>query len=357
MLEGSPRGVTIQDDELQGFIAAMDMYGGGGGAKGASRDKAFYLKAYNGYSSERKFRAGNGETFVERVSVAIIGLIQPSKLREIFAKQNIGDGFLQRFISFQAEVAMPEDKTVSLPEISGRFADIIHRLATIEANAGTVITATPEAQQVMEALVDDLRAKGRLLDGSVSDDIVSHFGKLPGQAWRLVTLLHCFKVAEAQLMGEDRHPSAVKISVETAQAAAEIVQRFIIPGIFSFHDTLVQDTPQAEAVKAVASFILRRQDDLGGRITARDLRKLKAFNNLPNWAKTEVFLTFENGNWLYRDRSIDQAGRLPRYEINPNVWDHFSKKAEREREKVRQVREIMDQSFAARGAAKGSKAQ
>ena len=45
ILKDSPDGVLLYQDELSGWFGSMDKYSG---ARGAAKDRAFWLQAYNG---------------------------------------------------------------------------------------------------------------------------------------------------------------------------------------------------------------------------------------------------------------------------------------------------------------------
>jgi Protein of unknown function (DUF3987) len=78
----------------------MEKYGGTGGA---NSDRAFWLQSFNGgcYTVDRIKR---GETFIENLSVSIIGSIQPEKLGEIHGLTS--DGLMQRFLPITVRSGM-----------------------------------------------------------------------------------------------------------------------------------------------------------------------------------------------------------------------------------------------------------
>ncbi len=92
ILARSPRGLMVKRDELAGWIASMEKYGGKGGG---GSDRAFWLQAYDGgpYTVDRISR---GELHIENLSVSILGGIQPERLAEMHGLTS--DGLLQRFL-------------------------------------------------------------------------------------------------------------------------------------------------------------------------------------------------------------------------------------------------------------------
>ena len=80
-------------DELSGWFGSMDKYAG---ARGAAKDRAFWLEAFNG-SPYSVSRVGRGEIFIDHLGVGILGGIQPELIRKI-ADESMDDGLLQRLM-------------------------------------------------------------------------------------------------------------------------------------------------------------------------------------------------------------------------------------------------------------------
>ena len=101
ILKDSPNGVLLDQDELSGWFGSMDKYSG---ARGAQKDRAFWLQAYNGgsYTVDRVTR---GSVFIPNLSVSILGGIQPEPIRKL-ADGGEDDGLLQRFIPIMLRPAV-----------------------------------------------------------------------------------------------------------------------------------------------------------------------------------------------------------------------------------------------------------
>jgi hypothetical protein len=89
----NPRGLLLHRDELAGWIAGMDRYGGGGGA-----DRAFWLQAYEGgrWTSDR-VKDGDDGCDVPHLTWGIVGGIQPDRLASLLLSGE-DDGLSARFI-------------------------------------------------------------------------------------------------------------------------------------------------------------------------------------------------------------------------------------------------------------------
>jgi hypothetical protein len=94
VLKDSPDGVLLIQDELSGWFGAMDKYNSGG--RGAAKDRAFWLQAFNGgqYSVHR---IGRESALIDNLSVSMLGGIQPEAIAAI-AKESVDDGLLQRLL-------------------------------------------------------------------------------------------------------------------------------------------------------------------------------------------------------------------------------------------------------------------
>jgi hypothetical protein len=91
IMSGNPKGLFLVRDELSGWIGSFDRYGGEGS------DHAFFLECWNGgsHTVDRVKKSGQ-PVEVAHASLAILGGIQPDKLRETFSGAD--DGFAARFL-------------------------------------------------------------------------------------------------------------------------------------------------------------------------------------------------------------------------------------------------------------------
>ena len=85
LLAGQPRGLLYHRDELTGGLGNHDRYGGHGG------DRAFFLEAWNGgaYVADRVKYRGQ-PVRIEHTALAILGGMQPDRLREVLAGADDG---------------------------------------------------------------------------------------------------------------------------------------------------------------------------------------------------------------------------------------------------------------------------
>lgn len=93
VLSGNPHGVLVFQDELSGLLVRLD-------EKGQEAARAFYLEAWNGKQSYTFDRIERGTLHIPRLSISLLGGLQPTKLREyLHSAVNGGkgdDGLAQR---------------------------------------------------------------------------------------------------------------------------------------------------------------------------------------------------------------------------------------------------------------------
>jgi putative DNA primase/helicase len=94
LLNQNPRGLLLFRDELIGWLRNLDR-------EGHESDRAFYLEAWNGKGSFTYDRIGRGTLYIKRVTLSILGGIQPGPLSTYLRSALSGgqgdDGLLQRF--------------------------------------------------------------------------------------------------------------------------------------------------------------------------------------------------------------------------------------------------------------------
>lgn len=90
MLQSQPRGTLMMRDELAAFINSMNCYKSGGG------DRQFWIKAHGGthFTVDRLSR---DPVHIERLTVSVIGGIQPDPLANTLMRSGDNGGLLARF--------------------------------------------------------------------------------------------------------------------------------------------------------------------------------------------------------------------------------------------------------------------
>lgn len=138
LLSNSPRGLILSRSELTGWFGQLDRYGGAGA------DRAFYLEAWDGGSHRVDRVKHKGEpTLVPFTSLAIVGTIQPHKLREVFTAAD--DGLAARFLFIWPEPIPPRrPKSNGADQRSAFLLTAFQRLRSLSMNHGAAVEPIPE---------------------------------------------------------------------------------------------------------------------------------------------------------------------------------------------------------------------
>jgi hypothetical protein len=251
LADNSHEGLLVKRDEFAGWLGSMDKYSGGT-RSGASSDRAFWLKAYDGgpYAYDRINR---GTVYIRNLSVSLLGGVQHTRLVELGGLTS--DGLLQRFVPIiMRSSSLPIDRPSGDDE--DEYQTLLFKL----------IKATPRRLFFSdEALVvmNDLRAHLFNLE-QASDGVAFGFqafvGKLSGIAGRLALILQLAT-----------YPDDVSetIHVPIANHIRSLVHDFILPHAFEFYRQ-AEEMSGGERLRAIASWILTSKEKV---VASRDLSR------------------------------------------------------------------------------------
>jgi len=216
IIAGQPRGVLLARDELSGWLMGMTRYSGGGS------DRPFWLEAYGGraYSVERM---GRDPVYIDRLTVGVLGGIQPDKLKTLLFKSD-DDGLLARFLP-----VWPEAAPIKRPEVGGDEAFLqsaLERLLSLKMPVDEKAVERPWYVHFSEdarCLLDEFRQSARGWEAGAEGLLLSFAGKLPGLAIRLSLILAYLDWAG----GEADQPG--EISKAHFGRAAHFVEAYVLP--------------------------------------------------------------------------------------------------------------------------------
>jgi Protein of unknown function (DUF3987) len=185
MLSQQPRGLLYMRDELAGWLGNHDRYGGHGG------DRAFFLETWNGgpYVADRVKYRGQ-PVRIPRATLAILGGMQPDRLREALAGAD--DGLAARF-SYVWPDPVPILPLTSEPDPAVRdrrdrltaAACRLHALPMDGDLAGEPAPRLLRLDGEALALFDGLRQEAMQQARSSRGLAAGWHGKTPGRALRL----------------------------------------------------------------------------------------------------------------------------------------------------------------------------
>jgi len=178
----NPRGLLLYRDELPGWIAGMDRYGGKAGG-----DRPFWLQSYEGdrWSADR-VKDGDEGRDVPHLTWGIVGGIQTDKLASMLLTGD-DDGLSARFIycwpAPPAEVSDPPDGE-GLPFELKSMLRRLRELPMPDEPEPVVLPFTAEAREVLQ----EWRREVKGMEGDAAGLFLSWLGKLPGMAVRLAVV-------------------------------------------------------------------------------------------------------------------------------------------------------------------------
>ncbi|KQV39175.1 MULTISPECIES: DUF3987 domain-containing protein [unclassified Rhizobium] len=216
IVASQPRGTLLYRDELAGWLQGMTRYSGGGS------DRPFWLEAYGGrgYSVERM---GRDPVYIERLSVGVVGGIQPDRLKSLLMKTD-DDGLLARFLPIWPNAAPIKRPSVIFDDIF--MENAVSRLMGLEMvsdeNGDKRPWFVPFSSDARD-LLDEFRKTAREWEQTSEGLLLSFIGKLPGICVRLSLLLALLDFAS----GERDEPR--EIGLEHFGRAAHLAEAYFLP--------------------------------------------------------------------------------------------------------------------------------
>lgn len=308
------RGIGVLRDELAGWLAQLEKYGG---AKASGADRAFFLQAFNGGPSVID-RVVRGLTAVDNLLVTICGGIQPDRLRQ-FADLT-DDGLWQRFVTIIVAPA-----TRGRDERPGRavadYADAINRMLAVP---GATRVELDDGAHTVRAEVER-----RVFDLEQSDVLGARFasfcGKLVGIWGRLCLVLNYLDPDDTQSV----------IPQRTAKRAMTLLFQSIIPCAARVYAATGGAGADIEATRSVASYILTKRK---ARVLASELaRDVRVCRGEPLDQIQRVLSPLVAGGWLTPERDYNPS----LWNVASDVHEQFAARAEREKVRRSAMREVI----------------
>lgn len=301
-----PRGTLLARDELTGWLQGMTRYSGGGS------DRPFWLEAYGGRSYTVE-RMGRDPVHIDRLSIGVMGGIQPDRLKTLLMKTD-DDGLLARFlpiwpdpITLRRPRGIPDE-----PFIERALSRLLSlQMLTDEADRTRpwIVSFDTHARTRMDTLRKDARA----WEGESEGLLPSFLGKVPGFAARLALVLAYLDWA----IGTDMEPDGITLDV--FERAATFIEAYAVPmARRAYADAAFSKTERA-AIKLVA--LIREQG--WQRFSTREVCRLQRSGLETASRLNPVLRALEEGDVL---RGVDipagpQGGRPARvYAVNPAVF-------------------------------------
>lgn len=300
-----PRGTLQMRDELAGWIHGMQRYSGGGS------DRPFWLEAYGGRGFTVE-RIGREPLTIERLTVGVMGGIQPDPLKSLLHKVG-DDGLVARFIPI-----WPDPAPLCRPRTGSNEAlmeKALSKLLTLDlvtdengADRPWFLHFTEEAQ----ALMDEFRRAVREWENQAEGLMLSFMGKLPGLAARLALILGHIDWA----IDEAEEPR--EITAEHFGRAAHLVEAYIVP--MARRSYAEAAAPKKE--RAARHLINIIQEEHWDHFTPREVQRLdrKGLQKIEEINPALKFLEDEACIRSIEQPASPQGGRPKRvFKVNPLV--------------------------------------
>ncbi|MDT3679862.1 MAG: DUF3987 domain-containing protein [Burkholderiaceae bacterium] len=333
VVEANPDGVLAMHDELSGFFGSMDAYR----QQGASKDRPFWLIAYNGGPHHIDRAGGKEPRYIPHLSVSVLGGIQPEPMRQIAAKGCTDDGLLQRFLVIPAR-ASGTGADVSPDHLAHAEWDACVRLLADLDAPDRPYTLDDDAQ----AVLDEARAKVHRLGAHPGFDsrLRTALQKGEGQLARLVLVFHLLiDRSGVDLFTGECIPGPV-VSADTARRGAQFFHSVLVPATVAFYSAVVGAGTGLQDAREAAGYILAHRRE---KIAARDLyRAQRAFRDDDGRRRlVEALAQLELAGWV---TPVPRPyGRPPsEWIVNPRVHVVFAARAAQERERREQARSAIE---------------
>lgn len=326
VLQGSPWGVLLLQDELSGFFGAMDKYGGG---KGAQADRAFWLQSFNGgdYALNRVAR---GSAIIENLSVSMLGGIQPGPLRKV-SGDTVDDGLLQRLFPIMLRTATMGHEEPT-PPVNHKYKGIIEALSRLT-------DATPlQFDDGAQAIRRDLEAEHLKLQSleTLNGKLASHIGKYDGLFARLALLFHCVDHVAKPSVG----PLPRTVTEATARRAATFLHRFLMRHAVAFYAGTLGRSDDHDRLAAIAGYIIAHKLEIvTNRHVQRGDRTMRGLKDSDIRPLLEQLATL---GWLDQTPG-PRASSAPHWAVNPAVHIKFAERGQREAERRKQAMTAIQQ--------------
>ena len=331
ILKDSPNGVLLDQDELSGWFGSMDKYSG---ARGAQKDRAFWLQAYNG-GSYTVSRVTRGNVFIPQ-PVGVDPGRHPARAdpqacrwrRRRRAAAAVHSDHAAPGRGWPGRGAGPGGVRLQRPD---------QRSARPQAaeDAGILRTATPltfddGALKIREELerkhLDLMKLEG------LNRKLTSHFGKYNGIFARLCVVWHC-----VEHVNDDELPAVV--TEDTARRVAGFLHGFLLPHAMAFYAGVLGLANDHDRLANVADYILAHKLE---RITNRDVQRGDgSMRNLKRRETEAIFEQLDAFGWVTRTPG-PRPSDPPHWIVNPAVHQKFAERAEAAKKRREQEREAIE---------------
>jgi putative DNA primase/helicase len=308
LLARNHRGLVLVRSELSGWVGQLDRYGGNGA------DRAFYLESWDGGPHTIDRVKHNGEPVqVRYCSLAIIGGLQPDKLRDVFSGPD--DGLAERFSYIWPDPVPPHrPNSRGANERAGLLLRIFRRLRSLDWDRdGTgltipkIIRVDDGALQILDTIRNQIAEAAEREPGILA----CWRGKNPGRLLRLALTLEYLEWAA----NPDGTIEPEIVSPASMKRAASYIDYLDAMMVRALGELAVSEAQRVAAL--IARMILEERP---AEINERSLYRRAGFSELRDKEfRDDVLAELERAGWVRRKRSVTGRKPSPSLEINPQL--------------------------------------
>jgi hypothetical protein len=319
VLKGNQRGLLMVRDELSGWLGDLDRYGGAGG------DRAFYLETWNGgtHTIDRVKTTGK-ETQLEFASLALLGGLQPDKLKD--ALSGADDGLASRFIfifpnsiPFRPLSYEHSERAEARHEKLKAAARNLHSLKMTEREDGSLAPVYVPLHPDARLLFDKAREKADRQTRAAHGLAAGWYGKSDA---RILRLALTFEFLNWAMSGG---PEPTQVSGEAVAWAASYLD--YAAGMMERALAGLCVTKSESDAALIAQYLKRSRADIErhpkhpGEVNERELYQSPGLTFLRDkQARVAAFQALVEAK-LIRKPPHTRKGRPPgNWEINPRIW-------------------------------------
>ena len=262
----SPRGLILANGEAAGWIGAFDRYSQGSNKK-VSVDESIWLKEWDCDTYQKNRKTDSENILIHSAACAVVGCIQPSKMRDCVDPSNFASGLVPRILIVTME---PRYRGWSEREMTDEHTkfwhDVIMYLRTLpfdsrNPNTGeflpTIVTLSPTAKS---RYIDEFERIAKTIMESNSVERI-FMSKSQGSTGRLALILHGMEAACGM------HEMDTEIDVKTMENAITLQQYLLEEQMAAFG--IAGQQFNEKLTHELRDFIVEK----GGSVTPRQVQR------------------------------------------------------------------------------------
>jgi hypothetical protein len=311
MLSGNPRGLVLVRDELSGWLGDFDRYSNGSG------DRPFYLESWNGGSYQPdRVKDRENPVSCRYTSLAIIGGLQPDKLREALSGSD--DGLAARFLyvwpsppPFRRLDFEHNERAIERRE---RLLGAARWLRSLTMDADGKGDPTPRIMRLdnkARALLDDVRREAYERIKASKGIAAGWHGKTPARALRLALVMeHLQSAADGCTAPDEVSGQAMARAAEYLDYATGMMERSLAGLAIDQADALAAD---------IARLLVQTKPET---VNERAIYQRAGFHALRNRdLRQRVFVALESAGFVRKEQpKAGMSGRHPSdWLVNPRL--------------------------------------